>query len=62
VDGGINKTVSTKRRSEIFFDAGLDSRMTKQPVGQISTAFALDKAGKTGRNRAGALPENTTFF
>ena len=45
VDDGINKTVSTNPRNEIFFDAGLDttldSRMTKQPVGQITTPFAL---------------------
>jgi hypothetical protein len=38
-DGGINKAVSTKRRSEIFFDGGLDSQIAAQPVGQISPAL-----------------------
>jgi hypothetical protein len=36
----INKTVSTERRNEIFFQAGLDSKISKQPVGQISWAIA----------------------
>jgi len=36
-DGGINKAVSTKRRSEIFLKKGLDSRIDKLPVGQITT-------------------------
>jgi hypothetical protein len=35
-DGGINKAASTKRRSEIFLQTGLDGGIAKQPVGQIS--------------------------
>src|SRR5216684_3310729 len=35
-DGGINKAVSTKRRSEIFLLMALDTKSTRQPVGQIS--------------------------
>jgi len=35
-DGGINKSVSTKRRSEIFLRKGLDTNLARQPVGQIS--------------------------
>ena len=33
----INKAVSTKPRSEIFFAKGLDTKIAKQPVGQISS-------------------------
>jgi hypothetical protein len=39
-DGRIDKAVSTKRRSEIFFEGGLDNRLAGRrsdlPVGQIS--------------------------
>jgi hypothetical protein len=39
-DGRIDKAVSTKRRSEIFFEGGLDNRLARRrsdlPVGQIS--------------------------
>ncbi len=34
-DAGINKAVSTRRRSEIFLELGLDSFARKLPVGQI---------------------------
>jgi hypothetical protein len=34
-DGGINKAASTKTRSGIFFETGLDRKIAKQPVGQI---------------------------
>ena len=33
-DGGINKAVSSKRRSEKFFGRGLDRQITTSPVGQ----------------------------
>ena len=39
-DGGINKAVSSKRRSEKFFDGGLDRQITTWPVGQISRPAA----------------------
>jgi hypothetical protein len=35
-DGGINKSVSTKWRSRIFLQRGLDTRINKLPVGQIT--------------------------
>src|SRR5882672_2662382 len=35
-DGGINKSVSIKWRSRIFLQRGLDTRINKLPVGQIS--------------------------
>jgi hypothetical protein len=35
-DGGINKSVSTKRRSEIFLTRALDTKLAGQPVGRIS--------------------------
>jgi hypothetical protein len=35
-DGGINKSVSTKWRSRIFLQTGLDTRIDKPPDGQIS--------------------------
>ncbi|MEY2394527.1 MAG: hypothetical protein QOF94_872, partial [Acidobacteriaceae bacterium] len=37
-DGGINKAASTKARSGIFFETGVDRKIAKQPVGQISRA------------------------
>jgi hypothetical protein len=41
-DGGINKTVSTKPRSEIFFATGLDTNLQTLPVGQISFGLSTD--------------------
>jgi hypothetical protein len=35
-DGGINKSVSTKWRSRIFLQRGLDTRINKLPDGQIT--------------------------
>jgi hypothetical protein len=35
-DGGINKSVSTKWRSRIFLQRGLDTGVNKLPVGQIT--------------------------
>src|SRR5258705_7407878 len=35
-DARTPRDVSTKQGSEIFFESGLDSQITKQPVGQIS--------------------------
>ena len=35
-DGGINNAASSKSRSEIFFEMGLDTKSRRQPVGQIT--------------------------
>src|SRR5258705_9990251 len=40
-DGGINKSVSTKWRSRIFLQRGLDTGVNKLPVGQISGSTPL---------------------
>jgi hypothetical protein len=50
-DGGINKAVSTKRRSEIFSLIALDTKMTRQPVGQISRPV------RRGKHFRGLVPD-----
>jgi hypothetical protein len=47
-DGGINKAVSTKRRSGIFFAEGLDSGVAKRPDGQITWAFPSQRDHEFG--------------
>src|ERR1700694_2207162 len=42
---GIDKAVSTKSRSEIFFAQGLDSKFAKLPVGQISCRHCEEPTG-----------------
>jgi len=52
-DGRIDKAVSTKRRSEIFFEGGLDNRLARRrsdlPVGQISLQLCSHSGARVQR-------------
>jgi hypothetical protein len=45
-DGGINKAVSTRRRSKKFSQTGLDNGIVKEPVGQIKGVDGPKNYGK----------------
>ncbi len=45
-DGGINKSVSIKWRSRIFLQRGLDTRINKLPVGQITRLSCSARGAK----------------
>src|SRR5260370_25132867 len=47
-DGGINKSVSIKWRSRIFLQRGLDTRINKLPVGQISRLSRSTRGAEIG--------------
>ena len=56
-DGRIDKAVSTKRRSEIFFEGGLDNGLARRrsdlPVGQIKLAALQSFRGASATSEPG---------